>query len=155
MSLLSQITQAWQQWRDRNRGTQTTSAELPKPQAGAGDELTRLSADQIRSEIKRTSDLLGGCNFLRPPYGSYNNTVTTVAGELGLRLALWDVDTRDWESKNRDAIINRFKAEIKPGAIILMHDGGGDRSATVAALPAIIDWLLANGYAVTTLSRLT
>jgi len=118
-------------------------------------DLTRLSADQIRSEIKRTSDLLGGCNFLRPPYGSYNNTVTTVAGELGLRLALWDVDTRDWESKNRDAIINRFKAEIKPGAIILMHDGGGDRSATVAALPAIIDWLLANGYAVTTLSRLT
>lgn len=118
-------------------------------------DLTRLNVDQMRSEIKRTSDLLGGCGFLRPPYGSYNSTVTTVAGELGLRLALWDVDTRDWESNNRDSIISRFKAEIKPGAIILMHDGGGDRSATVAALPTIIDWLLSNGYALTTLNRLT
>ncbi len=117
-------------------------------------DLTRLNAEAIKKELSRTSDLLGGCAFLRPPYGSYNATVTTVAGELGMRLALWDVDTRDWESKDKDAILRTFHAEIKPGAIILMHDGGGDRSATVAALPIMIDWLLSNGYALTTLSGL-
>lgn len=117
-------------------------------------DLTRLSPDRIREELSRTSNLLGGCSFFRPPYGSYNTTVTTIAGELGMRLVLWDVDTRDWESKNKDAILSTFKSEIKPGAIILMHDGGGDRSATVAALPVMIDWLLDNGYALTTLSGL-
>lgn len=54
MSLLSQITQAWQQWRDRNRGAQTTNADLPQPKPSAGDELTRLSADQARQAVIKT-----------------------------------------------------------------------------------------------------
>jgi peptidoglycan/xylan/chitin deacetylase (PgdA/CDA1 family) len=70
-------------------------------------------------------------------------------------VALWNVDTLDWQSKNADAILAKVKEQTRVGSIILMHDGGGDRSATVAALPRVIDWLLAQGYAITTVSRLT
>lgn len=54
MSLISQITQLFQQWRNRDRGAQTTGSELPRPKGGAGDELARLSADQTRHATIRT-----------------------------------------------------------------------------------------------------
>jgi len=46
------------------------------------------------------------------------------------------------------------KAQTKPGAIILMHDGGLNRSQTVAAIPVIVDWLFANGYSLTTVEKM-
>ncbi len=117
-------------------------------------DLTTLTPEQISSEITRTSSMVGGTRFLRPPYGRYNATVTQVAGQLGLRLAMWDVDTGDWGADSADDILQAVREQTRPGAIILMHDGGTDRSATVAALPLVIDWLLEQGYALTTLSRL-
>jgi len=55
MSILSQITQLWQQWRDRNRATQTTASEaLPAKQPNAGADMARLSADQARREVIKT-----------------------------------------------------------------------------------------------------
>jgi peptidoglycan/xylan/chitin deacetylase (PgdA/CDA1 family) len=118
-------------------------------------DLTKLSADAVRQEIVRGSAAVGGAHFLRPPYGAYNGTVAEQAGLAGLRLALWTVDTLDWKTRNAAAILAKVKAGAKPGAIILMHDGGGDRSQTVAALPPVIDWLLQQGYAITTLQRLS
>jgi peptidoglycan/xylan/chitin deacetylase (PgdA/CDA1 family) len=118
-------------------------------------DLTKLSGDAARSDISKGIQAIGSAKFLRPPYGSYNAMVAAQAGSLGLRLALWNVDTLDWQSKNADAILTKVKEQTRAGSIILMHDGGGDRSATVAALPRVIDWLLAQGYALTTVSRLT
>jgi len=54
MSILSQITQLWQQWRDRNRATQTTATEAPQPKGSAGADMSRLSADQARREVIKT-----------------------------------------------------------------------------------------------------
>jgi peptidoglycan/xylan/chitin deacetylase (PgdA/CDA1 family) len=118
-------------------------------------DLTKLSADAAKTDISKGLQAVGGASFLRPPYGNYNATVIAVASALGLRLALWNVDTLDWQSHNADAILAKVKAQTRAGSIILMHDGGGDRSATVAALPRVIDWLLQQGYALTTVSRLT
>ena len=84
--------------------------------------LTKLSADQVRSELARTSEVLGGCSFFRPPGGAYNGAVTAIAGELGRACVLWDVDTRDWETKNKDAILATVKQQVRPGAVILMHE---------------------------------
>jgi peptidoglycan/xylan/chitin deacetylase (PgdA/CDA1 family) len=117
--------------------------------------LTKLSGDAVRSDITKGIQSIGSAKFLRPPYGSYNSMVAAQAGALGLRLALWNVDTLDWQSKNADAILAKVQQQTRAGSIILMHDGGGDRSATVAALPRVIDWLLAQGYAITTVNRLT
>ncbi|MCZ7662452.1 MAG: polysaccharide deacetylase family protein [Thermoleophilia bacterium] len=118
-------------------------------------DLRKLDASGIQAEIARASQVIGDVSFLRPPYGSYNSLVVEQAGLQGLRLALWDVDTLDWKTRDAAKITAAVVSGAKPGAIILMHDGGGDRSQTVAALPGVIDWLLQQGYALTTLRALT
>lgn len=116
--------------------------------------LTQLSPEQIRSEISRTNNVIGGSHFLRPPYGTYNAVVAAQAKAMGIRLVLWTVDTLDWKYPSVDSIMSYVRTETKPGAIILMHDGGKNRSQTVAAIPVIVDWLFANGYSLTTVEEL-
>lgn len=116
--------------------------------------LTELSPEAIQQEITRTSSVIGGSKLLRPPYGSYDAKVAAAAAAVGHRLVLWTVDTLDWKTRDADAILANVKSQTKPGGIILMHDGGLDRSQTVAAIPRVVDWLFANGYSLTTVSRL-
>ena len=116
--------------------------------------LTKLTPEQITRQISRTDEVIGGSRFLRPPYGSYDAKVTAAAASLGVRLVLWTVDTRDWETPEVGAILANVKAETKPGAIILMHDGGNNRSATVASIPVVVDWLFEQGYSLTTVAGL-
>ena len=66
---------------------------------------------------------------------------------------LWSVDPADWRpGLTADQLVQRVLAGVRPGAIVLLHDGGGDRSATVAALPAIIDGLRRLGLTPTVVS---
>jgi peptidoglycan/xylan/chitin deacetylase (PgdA/CDA1 family) len=116
--------------------------------------MAKSTVDQIKREITRTSDVIGGSRYLRPPYGAYNTQVASAAAAVGHDLVLWTVDTLDWKNQNADAILAHVKADTQPGAIILMHDGGGDRSQTAAAIPAMVRWLLSNGYSLTTVSTL-
>jgi peptidoglycan/xylan/chitin deacetylase (PgdA/CDA1 family) len=116
--------------------------------------LTELTPEEIRSQLSRTNAAIGGARFLRPPYGTYDAVVTAQAAAMGMRLVLWTVDTRDWETPDVDAILAKVKAQTKPGAIILMHDGGANRSTTVAAIPLAVDWLLEQGYSLTTVANL-
>ncbi|MBN1320075.1 MAG: polysaccharide deacetylase family protein [Thermoleophilia bacterium] len=116
--------------------------------------LTKLTPEQIRRQISRTSAVIGGSRYLRPPYGTYDAKVTAEAAALGIKLVLWTVDTRDWETPEVGAILANVKAQTKPGAIILMHDGGNNRSATVASVPVVIDWLFQQGYSLTTVAGL-
>lgn len=118
-------------------------------------DLTALDAEGVNTEVSRAAQALGGTRFLRPPYGRYNSTVVEQAEMMGQRLVLWDVDTLDWKIRDASSILSRVQSAVRPGAVILMHDGGGDRSQTVAALPAVVDWLLNEGYALTTLQYLT
>ena len=75
-------------------------------------------------------------HLFRPPYDSYNATTLFVLRNLRMRLVLQTVDTQDWlPTATRKTIARRAIAGARPGGIILMHDGGGNRSATVEALP--------------------
>ena len=67
---------------------------------------------------------------------------------------LWNVDPRDWSTPGSSAIYSRVVSAARPGAIVVMHDGGGDRSQTVAALPRIIKTLHGRGYHLVTVSKL-
>jgi peptidoglycan/xylan/chitin deacetylase (PgdA/CDA1 family) len=116
--------------------------------------LTKVSAEEFASQITRTNNAIGGARFLRPPYGDVNATVRALASSMGLRVVLWSVDTRDWERQDVDAIMSHVKAETRPGAIILMHDGGPNRLQTVAAIPVVVDWLFAHGYSLTTVDQI-
>jgi peptidoglycan-N-acetylglucosamine deacetylase len=78
--------------------------------------------------------------------------VLKAAGDRGLRTVLWTVDPRDWQrGTSTDQIVRRVLGQATPGAIVLLHDGGGDRSATVAALPRIIAGLRDRGLGFTSL----
>ncbi len=117
-------------------------------------DLTKLSGEGLSAEIARGAAAIGGARLLRPPYGANNAVVTAEAARQGQRIAMWSVDTLDWKIRDAASITSRVKSAVKPGAVILMHDGGGDRSQTVAALPGIIDWLLESGYSLTTIQAI-
>jgi peptidoglycan-N-acetylglucosamine deacetylase len=93
------------------------------------------------------------CLF-RPPGGAINSSVISTAGSLGMRSITWDVDPRDWSTPGTGAIYSTIVDTARPGSIILMHDGGGNRSETLAALPQVIDTLRSRGYSFETVTQL-
>jgi peptidoglycan/xylan/chitin deacetylase (PgdA/CDA1 family) len=93
------------------------------------------------------------CLF-RPPGGAVDAGVIATAGSLGMRTVTWDVDPRDWSLPGTGAIYGTIVSTARPGSIVLMHDGGGPRGETLAALPRVIDTLRARGYRFETVSRL-
>jgi peptidoglycan/xylan/chitin deacetylase (PgdA/CDA1 family) len=122
--------------------------------------LTMLAADDIHTQLSNTSGAIEQAtgvrpSFFRPPYGAYNYQVLLQASNLGLQPILWSVDPQDWNGPpNSNTIVQRILNEAQNGSIILMHDGGGDRSQTVAALPTIITQLRGRGYQLVTVQQL-
>lgn len=92
--------------------------------------------------------------LLRPPYGSLNATTVRVVHKLGMLLVLWSADTSDYARPGVTRIAYTAISGAEPGAIILLHDGGGDRSETIAALPGIIRRLRARRFNLVTVSQL-
>ncbi|WP_380282741.1 polysaccharide deacetylase family protein [Kitasatospora purpeofusca] len=103
------------------------------------DQVTATDA-RIRAQTGTTP------TCLRPPYGGVNGTVRSAAAGLGKSIQLWSVDPQDWARPGRAAIERRVLDAVKPGSVVLLHDGGGDRSQTVAALPAVLRTLKSRGY---------
>jgi peptidoglycan/xylan/chitin deacetylase (PgdA/CDA1 family) len=66
----------------------------------------------------------------------------------------WDVDPRDWASPGVGAIVSGVIHHAHNGSIVVMHDGGGNRSETVAALPAILSHFRHRGYQFVTVAEL-
>jgi peptidoglycan/xylan/chitin deacetylase (PgdA/CDA1 family) len=90
----------------------------------------------------------------RPPGGSLSSGAIQAAGVLGMTTVLWDVDPMDWANPGSGAVYSRVVGAVQPGSIVVMHDGGGSRGGTLAALPSIIDTLHARGYRFVTVSAL-
>jgi peptidoglycan/xylan/chitin deacetylase (PgdA/CDA1 family) len=101
-------------------------------------------------------ELIGGTRprLFRPPYGSFSTTTFREMHHLRLLMVLWSVDTGDYTLPGTGAIVQHALEGARPGAIILMHDGGGDRSETIAALPAIVEGLHKRGLRPVTIPRL-
>jgi len=94
------------------------------------------------------------CLF-RAPYGAVSNSLIGLAHGLGFSTIEWDVDPQDWALPGSGAIYSRIVGNTHNGSIILMHDGGGPRSQTLAALPGIIRTLKARGYGFVTVDQMT
>ncbi len=105
--------------------------------------LTGLSAAQVRAEIRGG---VPGATCLRPPYGYVDRRVRAVAAAEGQRVVLWSVDTEDWARPGAARIEHHLLFDVKPGRIVLMHDGGGNRQETLTALAAALPVLAARGY---------
>jgi peptidoglycan/xylan/chitin deacetylase (PgdA/CDA1 family) len=91
----------------------------------------------------------------RPPGGIKNKHTAKVLKKFGMTWALWTIDTGDWKRPSAGKITSIATKNARPGAVILMHDGGGDRSSTVKALPGIIKKLRSKGYSFVTLDALS
>lgn len=108
-----------------------------------------LSAPQLAEQLRRTDEVLADpANgtppvLFRPPYGALPPGPCAWPDSPNLTTVFWDVDSKDWSMPGADAIIRTVLDRVRPGSIVLMHDGGGVRSQTVDALPAIIETLLA------------
>ncbi len=111
--------------------------------------------EELTEQIARI-ELLGGQRpvLFRPPYGSFNATTLHELRTLHLLMVLWSVDTDDYLQPGVTAILDSALAGAHPGAIILMHDAGGERAQTIAALPSIIRGLRARGYRLVTVPQL-
>lgn len=92
--------------------------------------------------------------LFRPPDGSFDRNTLDLARRRRMLTVLWSVNPEDYFRPGAKVIAARVLAAAKPGAIVLMHDGGGDRSQTVAALPLIIRRLRARGYRLVSVPRL-
>ncbi len=114
--------------------------------------------EAVIRELDATSDtitpLIGErMNWFRPPYGAVTDKLRVVAAQRGYHTLRWHIDSRDWEGPTPEAIAARVIKDARPGAVVLMHDGGGDRNNTVRALPIIISALYEQGYAFITLEQ--
>jgi peptidoglycan/xylan/chitin deacetylase (PgdA/CDA1 family) len=120
--------------------------------------LARLSAREQREQIfegRARLEILGRRpRLFRPPYGSFNPTTFRELASMGMLMVLWSSDTNDYQQPGVPAIVQRALEGAHPGAIILMHDGGGTRAQTVEALPQIIRDLRARGYRLVTVPQL-
>jgi peptidoglycan/xylan/chitin deacetylase (PgdA/CDA1 family) len=90
----------------------------------------------------------------RPPYGSFNAATLAILRHLHMLMVLWTVDTGDYLRPGVAVIVHRALAGARPGAIILLHDAGGNRSQTIAALPFIVHALRRRGYELVTIPQL-
>ena len=113
--------------------------------------LTSMKAAQVHAEIGQATDAIQGATgktpgMFRAPYGAWSRTVFEYCASERLTPLDWSVDPSDWARPGVSKIVSTIMRTTKTGSIILEHDGGGDRSQTVAALQIVIPRLLDEGY---------
>ena len=115
--------------------------------------LTKLNAADIQTEIQKTDDVIRSAvghtpTLLRPPYGAYDTNVLNAANRP---VVIWGVDTKDWESRDPQKIVDHILSHAHDGAVILLHDIYG---TTAQAIETAIPKLLEAGYRLVTVSEL-
>jgi peptidoglycan/xylan/chitin deacetylase (PgdA/CDA1 family) len=122
------------------------------------DDMASWTPDQIRADLTETSALIrtvvphARIPYFRAPNGNWGQT-PGVAARLGMQPLGWRLAITDWEPPGTEVLVQRLRDGITPGAVVLMHDGGGDRSQTVEAVDRIIPELRARGYRFTLPAR--
>lgn len=111
-------------------------------------DLTNSSSEEVVNELKSASQAViaaGGPpqTCFRPPFGSTDNRVNSIAAELGMVAVKWTLDTRDWDSLVHQSTIYDTLNRSRDNAIVLMHDGPARRSKTLMALS---DWMAGSAH---------
>ena len=120
----------------------------------------KMDEATAKSEIEKTNELIYQTtgvktSFFRPPGGYLNNGLATYAKSQQNSVVMWSVTSADTDPRAKyQVFVKNVLRDAKPGAIVLMHDGGGNRERTVKALPAIISGLKQQGYRFVTVPEL-
>jgi peptidoglycan-N-acetylglucosamine deacetylase len=113
-------------------------------------DLTTLDEAGVRAQLQRTNDAVQEATGAapaewRPPYGARNAAVQAVARDVGLgSMVLWDVDPTDWADPPATTVRDRVLQDVRPGAVVLLHDATG--ANTPEAVPLVLEGLAALGY---------
>ena len=118
------------------------------------DYLTKMSASKLKEDLQRTDAAIRSVTgetpkLMRPPYGSYKTN--TVRNNVGKPIIMWNIDTRDWETRSASKTLASVKRSARDGSIILMHD---IHKSTCDAAESIIKYLTEQGYQLVTVSEL-
>ncbi len=120
-----------------------------------------ISLNQVVQEIESTNDIIERHigyrpEVIRPPYGSITDSQLNYFRDKNYKFVNWSLDTMDWNEEVNDSevMMNRVKRLLHPGAIILLHDGGGNRENTIQLLPSLIEYIEEFGYELVTVSEL-
>lgn len=121
--------------------------------------MERLSPAEVDREIGDCEEALEElCEYrphlFRPPEGAVNTYIEHCSEKNDYKLILWSLDTRDWENKSTEEIVERVLSSITAGDIILMHDYIGRSSKTPEALEILLPRLIERGYQPVSVSRL-
>jgi peptidoglycan/xylan/chitin deacetylase (PgdA/CDA1 family) len=113
--------------------------------------LPSLSETALTTQINQANDVIESAtgrhlDMFRAPYGAWSAAVLERCQQLKLTPLDWSVDPRDWARPGVNTIITNIMKSTRTGSIILEHDGGGNRSETVAALSVVLPQLLEAGY---------
>ncbi|WP_084957743.1 polysaccharide deacetylase family protein [Thermoactinospora rubra] len=119
-------------------------------------DFTKLEPWQVRAEVSKTQAIVKEVTgvepkLLRPPYGLADVLTSDIAAEHGMPIILWTAGSKDWATKNEDAIKQQVLDVAKPNGIILMHDWV---KQTVDVMPKIVTLLKKRGYHLVTVSTL-
>ena len=127
--------------------------------SGEGVSINKMSADEQVQEVEKgyaaIKDVLGEepAHILRAPGGNFfGDSISILWDHVNAEIG-WDVDTEDWKRPGTESIYNMIMS-VQPGQVILMHDGGGDRSQTVEALKQALPKLAEQGYSFVTVDEL-
>lgn len=125
----------------------------------AHQNLPKLDRDSLRSEISSAFEAISSATgadtmMIRAPYGAFTDVEWGRSADIVACNVLWNIDTLDWQRPGAAAIKSAVLDGARNGSIILMHDGGGNRSQDVEALPGIIDGLRSRGFELVTVSEL-
>jgi peptidoglycan/xylan/chitin deacetylase (PgdA/CDA1 family) len=124
-----------------------------------GNHSLHHEMDPSSASLRETNRLIRSatgfrpCDF-RPPDGRVNSSLIQRAHALRMTTVNWEVDPRDWASPGVGAITSNVIHNAHNGSIVVMHDGGGNRSETVAALPVILSHFRHRGYSFVTVAEL-
>lgn len=119
-------------------------------------QLTARSNGEIDTQVTRTAELIEELlgtrpSLVRPPYGAISRRVVAELGRLNAPAILWDVDSRDWATRNATSVRRAVLRQVRPGSIVLLHD---IHPSTIAAMPRILRTLAARDYVFVTVSEL-
>lgn len=122
-------------------------------------DLRTLTPQTLRTEIGKTESILESITGLktamvRPPYGFVTESTLQQLESLNYRTIKWSVDSLDWRDQHVDQILINTLPQVREDSILLFHDAGGNRSATVGALWELIETLKAHGYTFVTVDQL-
>lgn len=139
--------------------------DLLRKEVRAGHELANHSFSHPHfpssAELKKTNRLIRGATgfkpcLFRPPYGSVDSALVRRSWREGMLTITWDVDSWDslYEHVSASTVYSRVVGNVRPGSIILMHDGEGSHQGTLKALDPILRFLRKKHYRLVTVSEL-